>query len=29
MTGYFRRDADGKVDAVHLGGRLALRVAGA
>ena len=25
MTGYFRRDASGKVDAVHLGGRLALR----
>jgi len=26
MTGYFRRDASGKVDALHLGGRLALRV---
>jgi CubicO group peptidase (beta-lactamase class C family) len=28
MTGYFRRDAAGNVDAVHLGGRLALRVKG-
>ena len=27
MRGYFRRDADGKVDAVHLGGRLAVRTA--
>jgi CubicO group peptidase (beta-lactamase class C family) len=26
MKGYFRRDADGKVDAVHMGGRLATRV---
>ena len=26
MTGYFRRDASGRVDALHLGGRLALRV---
>ncbi len=26
MRGYFRRDADGRVDAVHLGGRLAERV---
>jgi hypothetical protein len=26
MRGYFRRAADGSVDAVHLGGRLATRV---
>jgi len=26
VTGYFRRDAAGKVDAVHMGARLALRV---
>jgi CubicO group peptidase (beta-lactamase class C family) len=25
MTGFFRRDASGKADAVHMGGRLALR----
>ena len=29
MTGYFRRDGQGRVDAVHMGGRLALRVEGA
>lgn len=28
MRGYFTRDADGKVQGVHLGGRLATRVAG-
>lgn len=28
MTGYFTRGADGTVDAVHLGGRLATKVAG-
>jgi hypothetical protein len=27
MRGYFRRAADGSIDAVHLGGRLATRVA--
>jgi hypothetical protein len=26
MKGYFRRSADGTIDAVHLGGRLATRV---
>ena len=26
MKGYFRRAADGSVDAVHMGGRLATRV---
>jgi hypothetical protein len=28
MRGYFSRNADGKVDGVHLGGRLASRVTG-
>jgi hypothetical protein len=28
MRGYFTRDADGNIQAVHLGGRLATRVAG-
>jgi CubicO group peptidase (beta-lactamase class C family) len=28
MKGYFSRDTDGRVDGVHLGGRLATRVAG-
>jgi CubicO group peptidase (beta-lactamase class C family) len=27
MTGYFRRDSSGRVDGIHLGGRLATRVA--